>query len=69
VWAQAERARRSRRSPRSRAAIMTDMPTALESDFLMPTAAFLLLLLAVLVVGGLVIGGVLWVLVKGRDAP
>jgi hypothetical protein len=48
---------------------MIDMPTALESNFLMPTETFLLLLIAVLVVGGLVIGGVLWVLVKRRDAP
>jgi hypothetical protein len=47
------------------------MPTALTSDFLMPTGTFLLLLvllLTVLVVGGLVIGGVLWLLVKRRDA-
>jgi hypothetical protein len=48
---------------------MTDMPTVLASNFLMPTETFVLLMISVLVVGGLVVGGVLWLLFKRRDAP
>ena len=46
--------------------MITDMPIALASNFLMPMEAFLLVLLAVLAVGGLVVGGVLWLLVGRR---